>query len=202
MDIEQERIAIIQTINQIRTELGMEPYSDESLGQLDNDRLKALYHQHMEANEKRSQALKEAKPQSRLNMKLFLVGLVPIIAVFSILFYMQLAQPEPAFKKNVPAIPDQEFFFNFAHTDGQDAVFSLSNNGKSDIASFDVSVDGSQISHNITSGQLPLKTGENLYFKVSGICDGAGYSVEVYSGGLIKGVTLTTECSMGSLPGQ
>ena len=80
---EQQKKEIIQTINEIRKEIGLQPYDTVSLQEMDIEELKNLY--------RRQMALKvgRGKPATKLsfNMKKLLVLIFPIVIVFTIVYF-------------------------------------------------------------------------------------------------------------------
>lgn len=203
--MEQEKREIIEAINEIRKELGLEPYSLEYLEAKDLEELRKLYSVYFQMREEQRKKLKEEKPRFKLNLK---VGLMLAIIVISFLLTDQFLKPFEKSKEQIlPFLPISEegkkeqilnFIVSFGYVKENNPVFILFNQGNTNITSFNVSVDGIEKNYEIVSGLFPLEPYKSLYFQLTGLCDNKTHLIEVVVQHVRTNVTLTNECETGS----
>lgn len=67
MIITKDKLEIIEAINCVRQEMGMEPYSTDALGRLDRERLQELFDKLFEEREKHKEQLKKTQEKTKMD---------------------------------------------------------------------------------------------------------------------------------------
>ena len=88
MIITKDKMEIIEAINCVRQEMGMEPYSTDALGRLDRERLQELFDKLFEEREKQRDQTKKTQEKSKLdfykNLAIGFGSIISLIVIISI----------------------------------------------------------------------------------------------------------------------
>jgi hypothetical protein len=187
--MEEEKRELIEAINEIRKELGLQPYPLGHLEVKSIEELRKFYSTYFQMREEYRKKLKEEKPRFGPSFKIGLLISIPVICIVVILFLPKVKQlvreteVSPVYEVNVTqynrTLLPLKFSVSFAYVYNNSATFSLTNEGISNITDFMVKVDDKQIDYTIIQGEFPLETFEMLYFNIEGLCDGQTHTIEV-----------------------
>jgi hypothetical protein len=204
--MEEEKRELIEAINEIRKELGLQPYPLGHLEVKSIEELRKFYSTHFRMREDYKKRLKEEK-KFKLNWKVGLLILCIAIVPFLLLFSQFFKPIEEAIRKTVTPSPEEKkvteerilkFIVTFGYVEGNDPVLILFNQGNTNITSFNVSVDDGIKEYEVVSGSLPLKPYDSLYFRLAGLCDNKTHLIEVATQNVTTNFTLTDQCEIGS----
>lgn len=197
---EQKKRELIQIINKIREELGLNPYPPGHLEAKDFEELRELYSQYYQMREDYKRKEKERK--LKLSFKVPLVGILILLTItLSIQFVYKpfnigFLHPSPASKKEEKEVVS--FILTFGYVVGNDVVLILHNKGNVNMTSFNVTVDGTKSDYEIISGSIPVEPLRSLYFLVRDLCDSKNHVIRVTSNNFKAEFNLTNECETGS----
>ncbi len=86
MIITKDKMEIIEAINCVRQEMGLEPYSTDALGRLDRERLQELFDKLFEEREKHKDQLKKSQERTKMDFyRNVMIGLGSIIVLLVII---------------------------------------------------------------------------------------------------------------------
>jgi len=194
----QQKREIAQAINDMRREVGLQPYDTASLEEMNTEELERLYRRQVALKE----TYKKKKPKSRFNLKIGLLIVILIILAFILIQltfkpFGQLGEKLSSFF--IPSMREEKqqvkFVVSFGYIMNNSPVFILYNQGPN-IASLDIRVDGTKKSYEIVSGSLPLETDKSLYFRLESLCDNKTHLIQVIVKSMEANTTLTNECGI------
>ncbi len=88
MIITKDKMEIIEAINCVRQEMGLEPYSTDALGRLDRERLQELFDKLFEEREKQRDQTKKTQEKSKFdfykNLAIGFGSIISLIVIISI----------------------------------------------------------------------------------------------------------------------
>jgi len=163
--MEEQKRNIVQAINDMRREAGLQPYDATSLEELSTEELERLYRRQAALRESYK---KEEKPKFKLK-----IGLpISILAISVLALSLFLLVPKilaPAQEKKTVQGTVTIGFYNLSSLN---SIFMLSNKGSNNITSFSLNLDGKNKNYEIVNGSLPLLPSGNLLFLVTeNLCD-------------------------------
>jgi len=174
---EQEKREIVEAINGIRKEIGLEPYPLEQLEAKGLEELRKLYSACFAMREAHRKRLKEEK-KFKLNLKTGLLIGILIIVVVSVLLVQAIFEPLISLLLGAQQ-RGTDFNIWFSYYKNNQSVFFLQNRGI-DISYFKIKLDGNDVEYSIESGKLPLNINEEISFVIKDfICDDQEHEISV-----------------------
>lgn len=93
---EAEKGEIIETINEIRRCVGLRPYDEEQLSEMNVEELKDLYRRQLGLKESFEKPVKEVAREPKTNLKHVLLVVIPIVCIaFGLVFYFTIFKNLP-----------------------------------------------------------------------------------------------------------
>lgn len=202
---EHEKKELIEAINEIRKELGLEPYPLEHLETKDIEELKRFYSQYYQMREDYRKRLKEEKPKFKLSLKTGLLIGIPLVAILLIIIILPFGQIKEGIVGPVlPAKPTEnkttnetfveipvfestisiyDFTIQSIFTDQtNNYVLIIQNNGTKEIVLQKMLIDGQDIAYKVLAGSYPpLKVGDAIYLQLQKQCDNSTHSIKIIS---------------------
>ena len=186
--MDEEKKEIIEAINKIRKELGLEPYPLSYFEGKDLEELKKLYSAYFQMKEERKEKLKEKK-KFKISIKLFaIIGILGGFLFSFFLFYPKLFGYEEKieeFKASQPlkneSIKIVSFFVQYSFKlPDNNYVVVIQNNGTENITFSQILIDNENVGYEILSGSYPpLLAGESIYLKLFKKCDGLEHELKI-----------------------
>jgi hypothetical protein len=176
----QSKKELIEAINGIREEIGMEQYNYQDLDKKSVEELNKIYTRH---ESMREEYMDGHKPGFERRFLLLIPASIIVAAVLYLVFVQGVFNPGPR-------IYHYEYSINLVYVNGNDGIFSLTNKGDN-ITSMNVIVDNYNRDYQLEKGSFPLEKSKTLYFKIWSVCDGNVHLVETKAHGTTSNYTVT-----------
>jgi len=185
---EAEKVEIIKEINEIRKELGLQPYSKEYLESKDVSELRGLLREYIKLLEG-----KKRKPKMKFSRKLILT--FPIILLISFFLIIHtLTKPKAVNPSELPPLqPLSEYSQNsslgiyellislqsYFKDEKENYVLVLKNEANEYLVFREIRMDDEKVEWKVVSGNYPIPPNDIVYISVSKRCDGLAHMVKI-----------------------
>ncbi|MEM5832239.1 MAG: hypothetical protein QXT38_02940 [Candidatus Aenigmatarchaeota archaeon] len=193
---EEEKRELIKSINEIRMEIGLQPYPLEHLESKSLEELRKLYYSYFETREDYRKRLKEGKPR----FKLGLLIAIPIIAFLLILIIFPFGRVKERIlgsspvgeienetiteiPMNQPVLAIYDFTLQSVFKDqANNYVLIIQNNGSKEIIFQKILIDDIDLPYKVLAGSYPpLKVGDIVYLQIQKQCDNFTHTLKIIS---------------------
>jgi hypothetical protein len=179
---------LIKLINDARVELGLQPYPSEYLEEKDLVYLENLWHQWFEMREERRRKLEESK-KFKLNVKIGLLILIPVLIVTSFFIFSFLTKPQAVNPSSLPSLGPSEvgnktytstFLVETTFKGPEDNyMLVIKNSGIENITFSRITIDEQDANFEIFSGSYPIPPQTSTYIKIFRKCDASVHTIEL-----------------------